>query len=93
MPYIINSLAWDEISEGEDRKISEGEDRKTKESRDNRKSAVHVRRLPSVKKYRSIWDLRDIEETKMEANEERLIFIKALRSAYHYLIEKGEVDR
>jgi hypothetical protein len=40
----------------------------------------------------SIWDLRKSEGVELVANEERFIFINALRAAYHYLIEKGEVE-
>lgn len=82
----------------------EGEARNVNKSRDSssvirRTSLIHFPRLPSVRHLMrasargSIFDLRKSTETKMEANEERLIFIKALRAAYHLLIERGEVER
>lgn len=85
---------------------AEVEDRKVKKSRNgiggNRSQRTSLSRFPRLPSARpssrdsargSVWDLRSSNvEIKMEANEERLIFIKALRSAYHYLIEKGEVE-
>ena len=82
----------------------EAKDRKAKTSRDGsvgrRQKRSSFPRLPSARPSLrdcargSVWDLRtSIVEIKMEANEERLIFIKALRSAYYHLIEKGEVER
>mmetsp|Transcript_14784 Transcript_14784/g.20973 ORF Transcript_14784/g.20973 Transcript_14784/m.20973 type:complete len:914 (+) Transcript_14784:196-2937(+) len=98
LPYVISGPALDENSEAKERK--------SKKSRDsisgNRRQRISLSRFPILPSTRpslrdsargSVWDLRSSSvEIKMEANEERLIFIKALRSAYHYLIGKGEVE-
>ncbi len=97
MPYINSEPALDENYEGKDRQAKKSRDGSV-DRRQKTKSSFP--RLPSARPSLrdcargSVWDLRTSNvEIKMEANEERLIFIKALRSAYYHLIEKGEVDR
>lgn len=99
LPYVISGPALDENSEVKDRNAKKSRD-SISGNRRQRTSLSHFPRLPSVRPALrdaargSVWDLRNNSvEIKMEANEERLIFIKALRSAYYYLIEKGEVER
>mmetsp|Transcript_8996 Transcript_8996/g.13898 ORF Transcript_8996/g.13898 Transcript_8996/m.13898 type:complete len:907 (-) Transcript_8996:63-2783(-) len=95
LPYINSDPALDENYEVKDRKAKKSRDG----SGDRRQKRSSFPRLPSTRPSLrdcargSVWDLRtSIVEIKMEANEERLIFIKALRSAYYHLIEKGEVE-
>mmetsp|Transcript_2950 Transcript_2950/g.4511 ORF Transcript_2950/g.4511 Transcript_2950/m.4511 type:complete len:912 (+) Transcript_2950:73-2808(+) len=97
LPYMNGSAVDDENVEGEARNVNKSRD-SSSGIRSRRTSLIQFPRLPSVRHLMrasargSIFDLRKSTETKMEANEERLIFIKALRAAYHLLIERGEVE-
>jgi hypothetical protein len=96
LPY-LNSPAFEENAKVKDRKTEKSRG-SISGNRGRRSTLFQLARLPSFRPTLrgsvkgSLWDLRKSEEVELVANEERLIFIKALRAAYHYLIEKGEVE-
>lgn len=90
MPYLNGPALEEENAKDEARKTEKHSDGES--GRRRRRSSVFKR--PTLKgAFRgSFFDLLNSEEVELVANEERLIFIKALKSAYHYLIENGEVE-
>ena len=94
-----------EASVNENMKVKESKEKSAADNNEGenrhrtiRKSIVDFPRLPAARRLKrgsvreSVWDLRKNEEVRLAANEERLIFIEALRSAYHFLVEKDEIE-